>query len=209
MDMRQELDLAHMRAGFAAPVYDAQACFRKVLEALARPGQIQQLDEIPAPPAGLGAAQSAILLALADQDTPVWLQPSLRNASAGDYLRFHCACVLTTNLAEASFVVVPTPAGLPALDELPLGDPKFPDRSATLLVEVTAFGAGTSFRLRGPGIADEVELRVADWTDSATSLMRENRRRFPLGVDIVLTCGDRIVGLPRTVHLSLEDTACM
>jgi alpha-D-ribose 1-methylphosphonate 5-triphosphate synthase subunit PhnH len=208
MGVRQELDLAHMQAGFDSPVRDAQTCFRAVLEALARPGQIQHLDEIPAPPAGLGAAQSAILLALADHDTPVWLPPALRSAAAGDYLRFHCGCVLATNFANACFVVVPTPAGLPTLDDLPLGEPNFPDRSATLLVEVTAFGAGTSLRLRGPGIADEATLRVADWTDNATALVRENRRRFPLGVDIVLTCGDRLVGLPRTVHLTSEGMAC-
>jgi len=56
MGARRELDLAHMRAGFTSPVYDAQACFRHVLEALARPGQIQRLDALPVPPAGLGAA---------------------------------------------------------------------------------------------------------------------------------------------------------
>ena len=208
MGARRELDLAHMRAGFTSPVYDAQACFRHVLEALARPGQIQRLDALPVPPAGLGAAQSAILLALADRDTPVWLASALRNGAAGDYLRFHCGCPLTTNTVDARFVVLSTLAELPALDDLDVGEPNFPDRSATLIVEGAELAAGGPLHLRGPGIADEIGLFVAGWTDAATTLIQTNRRRFPLGVDILLTCGDRVAGLPRTVHLSLEGMAC-
>jgi alpha-D-ribose 1-methylphosphonate 5-triphosphate synthase subunit PhnH len=211
MGMRQELDLARMRAGFAAPVYDAQACFRSVLEALARPGQIQRLAALPTPPAGLGAAQSALLLALADHDTPVWLASALRSGEAGDYLRFHCGCPLITNTADAQFVMLSGPsalAELPALDDLRVGEPNFPDRSATLIVEVAELAAGGPLHLRGPGIADQIGLFVAGWTDAATTLVQTNRRRFPLGVDLVLTCGDRVAGLPRTVHLSLEGMAC-
>lgn len=208
MGARRELDLAHMRAGFTAPVYDAQACFRSVLEALARPGQIQRLVAPPTPPAGLGAAQSALLLALADHDTPVWLASALRNGEAGDYLRFHCGCPLIANTADAQFVVLSALAELPALDDLQIGEPNFPDRSATLIVEVAELSAGGPLHLRGPGIADEIGLFVADWTDTATALVQTNRRRFPLGIDILLTCGDRVAGLPRTVHLSLEEMAC-
>ncbi len=209
MGMRQELDLAHLRAGFTAPVYDAQACFRSVLEALARPGQIQRLDALPTPPAGLGAAQSALLLALADHDTPVWLASALRDGEAGDYLRFHCGCPLVATTADAQFVVSSALAELPALDELRVGEPNFPDRSATLIVEVAELAAGGPLHLRGPGIADQTGLFVAGWTDTATTLVQTNRRRFPLGIDIVLTCGDRVAGLPRTVHLTEEEAACM
>jgi alpha-D-ribose 1-methylphosphonate 5-triphosphate synthase subunit PhnH len=208
MGMRQELDLARMRAGFTAPVYDAQACFRSVLEALARPGQIQRLEALPTPPAGLGAAQSALLLALADHDTPVWLASALRSGEAGDYLRFHCGCPLVANTADAQFAVLSALAELPALDDLRVGEPNFPDRSATLLVEVAELAAGGPLHLRGPGIAEQIGLFVGGWTDVATTLVQTNRRRFPLGVDIVLTCGDRIVGLPRTVHLTTEELAC-
>lgn len=208
MDARRELDLAHMQAGFAAPVYDAQACFRGVLEALSRPGQIRRFDALPTPPAGLGAAQSAILLALADHDTSVWLAAALRNGAAGDYLRFHCGCPLVANTADAQFVVLATLAGLPTLDELRGGEPNFPDRSATLIVEVAELSAGGPLHLRGPGIADQTGLFVAGWTDAATTLVQTNRRRFPLGVDLLLTCGDRVAGLPRTVHLTSENAAC-
>lgn len=204
MNLVRELDLSHLKAGFAEPVRDAQRCFRAVLDATARPGRIVELADLPESPAGLGAAQAAILLALADIDTPVWLPPALRDAEAGHYLRFHCGCRLATRRADAVFVVPPSLAELPALDELRLGEPEFPDRSATLIVEVDDLAAGGPLHLTGPGIESEARLAVAGWRAAATDFLRENRRRFPLGVDLLLTCGNRVVGLPRTVRIQPE-----
>ncbi|MCX9156071.1 phosphonate C-P lyase system protein PhnH [Niveibacterium sp. 24ML] len=200
-----ELDLSHMQPGFADPVHDGQACFRALLEALARPGRITALDAhltLPAPPPGIGAAQLAILLALADQDTAVWIAPELRNAAAGHYLRFHCGCALATTLAEAHFVVIGTPDELPALDALRLGDPAFPDRSATLLLEVAELHSTGDLSLRGPGIEHTQTLGVGGWNAAATAFVQENQRRFPLGVDTMLCCGTRIAGLPRTTLIT-------
>lgn len=205
MNLVSELDLSHLQPGFAKPVGDAQRCFRGVLDALARPGRIVELADLPAPPAGLGAAQNAVLLALADIDTPVWLPPELRNAAAGHYVRFHCGCRLTTSLEDAHFVVLASLAELPALDDLRLGDPAFPDRSATLIVEVAGLEAGGPLRLSGPGIESEASLAVAGWRTATTDFLRENRRRFPLGVDLLLTCDTRLAGLPRTVRINPEN----
>jgi alpha-D-ribose 1-methylphosphonate 5-triphosphate synthase subunit PhnH len=204
MNLVRELDLSHLKAGFAEPVRDAQRCFRAVLDALARPGRIVELADLPIPPAGLGAAQAAILLALADIDTPVWLPPALRDAEAGHYLRFHCGCRLSTKLADAVFVVPGSLAQLPALDDLRLGEPEFPDRSATLIVKVDDLDAGGPLQLTGPGIESEQRLAVTGWTAECTDFLRENRRRFPLGVDLLLTCGTRAAGLPRTVRIAPE-----
>ncbi|MBI5784498.1 MAG: phosphonate C-P lyase system protein PhnH [Rhodocyclales bacterium] len=204
MHLVRELDLSRLQPGFAEPVGDAQRCFRGVLDALAHPGTIVELADLPAPPPGLGAAQSALLLALADQDTPVWLPPGLRDAEAGHYLRFHCGCRLTASLADAHFVVPASLAALPALDDLRPGEPEFPDRSATLVVEVAGLATVGALRLRGPGIETEAGLSVAGWTADCTAFLRENRRRFPLGVDLLLTCGASLAGLPRTVRVDRE-----
>lgn len=204
MSLTPELDLSGLQAGFAEPVQDAQRCFRSVLDALAHPGSSVDLQDMPAPPLGLGAAQTAVLLTLADQDTPVWLPPALRCAAAGHYLRFHCGCRLATSLDEASFVLPASLAELPALDDLRLGDPAFPDRSATLVIEVDGLAEHGPLRLRGPGIAAEARLSVAGWTPACTTFMQENRQRFPLGADLLLTHGNRLVGLPRSVVLTQE-----
>jgi alpha-D-ribose 1-methylphosphonate 5-triphosphate synthase subunit PhnH len=207
MNQAVELDLAHMQPGFADPVHDAQACFRTVLEALARPGRISALEAhlaLPAPPPGLGAAQCAILLALTDKDTPVWLPPALSDAAAGHYLRFHCGCPLTTDLAEAHFVVISTLTELPALDGLRLGEPAFPDRSATLLIEVSGLNVDGPLSLRGPGIEHTQTLSAGGWSTATSAFARENRSRFPLGVDMLVCCDTRIAGLPRTTLINGE-----
>ncbi len=201
MDMATELDLAHMRAGFADPVHDAQRTFRCVLDALARPGRALSLPVAVAPPAGLSAAQCAVLLALADCDTPVWLPPALRGGEAGHFLRFHCGCRLAGSLGEAHFVVLDGLDALPRLDALRLGEPAYPDRSATLLIEVGALADSGSIRLRGPGIREVRTVGVGGWTPRTEEFLGENHARFPLGVDLLLTRGDRLMGLPRTTSV--------
>ena len=199
--MNRPIDLAHMQAGFAEPVQDAQRCFRAVLEAFSRPGRIQQMSDLAAPPPGLGAAQAAVLLALLDTDTPLWLPPALRDAAAGHWLRFHCGCPLATDLTKAQFVVLGALDELPPLDSLYLGEADYPDRSATLLIEVDTLASNGPLRLVGPGIEREHRLQVAGWNESVSRFAHENRRSFPLGVDMLLCCGERLAGLPRTTQI--------
>ena len=59
--------------GFAEPAVDSQRVFRAVLDAMARPGMLVRVPATIEPPAPLGIATGAVLLALADQDTNVWL----------------------------------------------------------------------------------------------------------------------------------------
>ena len=78
------------------------------------------------------------------------------------------------------------------ITDFPQGTPEFPDRAATLIVEVETLQGNT--RLTGPGIRHEARLFVPD--PEALSL---NRELFPCGVDLFLTCGGRLAGLPRSV----------
>ena len=59
--------------GFTDPVTDAQATFRAVLDAMARPGTIHSAGECLAAPAPLDRATAAVLLTLVDHETPLWL----------------------------------------------------------------------------------------------------------------------------------------
>ena len=74
--------------GFADPVLDAQRVFRGVMEALARPGSLQPLADLPEVPAPLTPELAAIALALADADAPLWLDAPLAGAPAvAEFLR--------------------------------------------------------------------------------------------------------------------------
>lgn len=183
--------------GFEHPVEDAQQVFRATLQALAHPGRIAALDVGSGCPQGLSPAMTALLLTLADADTPVWL-PGPGNAAARAFLRFHCGCPLVDDIAAATFVCVTAGQPLPDLGRCAQGQPAFPDRSATLLLEVAALGAGDSLVLRGPGIETTQTVQVAGLPSDFRAQWRANHARFPLGVDLLLTAGSALCGLPRT-----------
>ncbi|MBD0275911.1 MAG: phosphonate C-P lyase system protein PhnH, partial [Acetobacteraceae bacterium] len=64
--------------GFGDPVRDAQAVFRAVMDALARPGPPRALPAgLPRPPGPLAPELGAIALALADHEAPLWLDAPL------------------------------------------------------------------------------------------------------------------------------------
>ncbi|HKZ04001.1 MAG TPA: phosphonate C-P lyase system protein PhnH [Methylomirabilota bacterium] len=186
-----------LRAGLVDPVLDAQRVFRGVLDAMAHPGRVVALAGTPQPPAPLGPGAAAICLTLLDYETPLWVAPAARVAEVLDYLRFHCGAPIVGDPADAAFAVVPA-GELPPLEAFAQGSDAYPDRSATLIVEVAGLAGGTGRRLRGPGIDGERRLHVRGAPERLWSMLVENHARFPRGVDLLLVAGAAVVALPRT-----------
>jgi alpha-D-ribose 1-methylphosphonate 5-triphosphate synthase subunit PhnH len=186
--------------GFADAVAGAQATFRVALQALANPGTVQTLDPDCGVPPGLSPAMTAMLLALADVDAPVWLPESVGEGVRG-FLRFHCACRLVDDPAQARFVAVPAGCAAPPLDRCDPGDPAYPDSSATLLIEVASLAQGEPMTLSGPGIPGTRALSAAGLPAGFHDQWAHNHKLFPLGVDVFLTQGSRLCGLPRTTRM--------
>ena len=133
--MSAALDLARLSPGFSDPGIESQRLFRRLMEATARPGRIETAADGPAPPEGVSRAAGAVLLTLCDQETPLWLAPRLARAEAAGWLRFHCGSPVTDRAAEAAFALA-GPDDLPALADFSMGDPKYPDRSTTLVLDL-------------------------------------------------------------------------
>ena len=183
--------------GFADPERAAQRVFRVVLDAMARPGSIGRVAGPPALPPGLRPAAAAILLTLADADTPVW-------TDAGDaataWLAFHTGCACVTEPDGAFFAHAHrAPPPLPLLRQ---GSAAAPQLSATLILEVASLRAGGGWRLAGPGIDGEARLAVDGLPARFLAELAENAARYPSGVDVLLCAGDRIAALPRTTRVA-------
>jgi alpha-D-ribose 1-methylphosphonate 5-triphosphate synthase subunit PhnH len=192
--------------GFSDPVLASQAVFRTVMEAMARPGQIAEIDVALAPPAPLGIAAAALALTLLDFETPLWLDPMLAAAPEVDgWLKFHTGAPRAADPASAAFAFVAKPAAMPSFEAFGLGSIEYPDRSTTLILEVETLTEGDGFRLSGPGIKGSRSLSVTPLPADFPERMAENRALFPRGVDLVLTCGRRLAALPRSVYLSRSD----
>ena len=178
-----------LTGGFATPPLDAARAFRAALDALSRPGTICRLDGAT-PPAPMSVAAGTLALVLLDGTTPVHLAGAHDCAAVRDWLTFHTGAPLV-GAAEAAFAFGPWEALLP-VDRFAIGTPEYPDRAATLVIEVPVLEPAGA-RLAGPGIRDAARLSLPE-----TAAFRANRALFPLGFDAFLTCGDRIAGLPRS-----------
>ena len=185
--------------GFADPVLEAQHCFRAVLEAMSRPGRVQQLRTNLQPPAPLQPAAAALLLTLADAATPVWLDAG---GDAATWLRFHAGCPLVARPEEAAFALAT--GAMPPLAALEAGTEEEPQRAATVLLQVPALAEGEGWRLSGPGIETIHRLRVEGLPADFAAQWAANRAGFPRGVDLVFCCGDRIAALPRGTMLEAD-----
>jgi len=186
-------------AGFGDPVFQAQAVFRGALHALAHPGELVDLGASSVFVEGLAPATAALLLALADAETPVWL-PGDVGQPARSLLRFHSGCPLAGGPGQARFVVAPAGHAMPALAALQAGSAAYPDRSTTLLLEVGGFDAPAGATLRGPGIRGSRRLAPRGLPASFWTQWRDNHRRFPLGVDVFMIDGPVLCGLPRSTQ---------
>ncbi len=181
-----------LTGGFAAPAPDAARAFRAILEAMAQPGRIVRLAGAAAP-APAGPALAAALLTLADGTTPVHLAGDHDTPALRAWLRFHTGAPLMPR-AGAAFAVGSWAALLP-LSDYAAGTAEYPDRSATLIVALDRLEPAGA-RLTGPGIAAEARLSLPE-----TAAFRANAARFPLGVDFLFVCGDRLAALPRSIRV--------
>lgn len=184
--------------GLADPVHDSQQFFRRILEAMSRPGRIVDLSAQSLPAVdNLMPAMAAIALTLLDQDSPAWIDPAFA-AAAGHYIGFHTGAPRVTDAGKATFVLVADGRRLPDLMTLARGDAAYPERGATLVVQVAGLKAGDGCRLTGPGIDGAVDLDIAGLAPEFWQAFAANAENFPLGFDTILICGTRITALPRT-----------
>lgn len=178
--------------GFATPPIDAAHAFRRVMEAIARPGTIHMIAGA-APPAPLSPAAGAVILTLCDAETPLHLAGTADCDAVRAWIAFHTGAPLVA-APRCMFAVGSWPALAPLSAYRP-GTPEYPDRSATLIVECDRLTEEGSM-LKGPGIRDTATLTLPD-----VDAMRANHRLFPLGLDFIFTSGDRIAALPRSTEV--------
>lgn len=186
------MDGTHLEGGFAQPAQEAARAFREVMEAMARPGTIRPISGAT-PPAPLSQAAGTVLLTLCDGDTPVHLAGACDTPAIRAWLAFHTGAPVAG--PDTCAFAVGTWADLAPLSAYRVGTASYPDRSATLIVEMAALEpAGAT--LTGPGIRDRAALSLPE-----TAAFQSNRALFPLGLDFIFTCGGQLACLPRSTEV--------
>lgn len=193
-----------LAAGLQDSVHESQFAFRQMLDALARPGQIRHIGAA-LPGVALGGAMARLLLSLTDDETAVhWHCGSPDDPikhSLQTWLRFHTGAPVALQAASASFVVVTQPLQAPALDSCAQGAPESPEFSSTVVMELPSLCDGPALEWRGPGIQDMQRVCLSGLSESFWTQWQANHVAFPLGVDLIFTCAEHALGLPRTTRV--------
>jgi alpha-D-ribose 1-methylphosphonate 5-triphosphate synthase subunit PhnH len=195
------MTLTAIRPAFHDAPRESQAIFRAVMTAMARPGWIGAISVGFDAPAPLDPLSAAILIALADFETPVWLGAALAEVPAvAEFLRFHTGARLVTDPRTAAFALIADSESAPPLAAFAQGTPDYPDRSTTLILQVASLKS-SGWRLAGPGIEGEARFSAAPLPADFPQQLSANRARFPLGVDVIFASRAEMAALPRSTRL--------
>jgi alpha-D-ribose 1-methylphosphonate 5-triphosphate synthase subunit PhnH len=187
---------------FLKPVGDSHEVFRAAMNALAYPAQPRVLPSDLSPCGPMAPGSLALLLTLADHDTPVWLAPSLAASQPlRKFIAFHCGAPVVDDPTLAAFAFFSSPLELAPLARFAQGDPDYPDRSTTLIVQVEAFD-DCAWRFSGPGLSSPRSFGVSPAPNGFADMWTANHAGFPLGVDLLFVCGKEIAALPRSLRIS-------
>lgn len=191
-----------LEGGFSNSVLDAQSTFRALMDAMARPATTVKVQPCVKPPLPLLSVAGAIACTLIDADTPFWLDASLADSAALPvWLAFHTGARPTSTLAEAAFALIGDPTSMPPLDRFGQGSQEYPDRSTTLILQVDSLDSGAALTFEGPGIKGCATIAPRGLPVDFADQWSANRRRFPCGLDLILTAGDALACLPRSTRL--------
>lgn len=187
--------------GLANPVRDAQALFRGILDALAHPGNAQDLASSSDGIEALNRELAGILLTLCDHDTPIWLSSSLRSPGIAGFVGFHTGAPIVADLEAASFAFVALGDTIPDLTAMNQGQQEYPDRSTTLVLALPALSDGPELCISGPGILGTRTIAPQGLPENFRRQWDDNRELYPRGIDLLLVTADTVMGLPRSSNI--------
>jgi alpha-D-ribose 1-methylphosphonate 5-triphosphate synthase subunit PhnH len=172
---------------------------------MAHPGTVVSASGLAQAPPPLGLAAAAVALTLLDYETPVWLDAALARApEVAGWLRFHTGAPLTDDPQRAAFGFVSDPQRMLRFEAFSQGSMEYPDRGATLVLQVGCLSGDGGMRLSGPGVRGSRALFAAPLPADFAARMGANRELFPRGVDIILAADATLAALPRSVRVATE-----
>ena len=188
-------------SGFRDQGFESHASFRSLMDAFAHPALARPL--VPRAPAwgSMSAEVVTLLLTLCDQDTPIWLDdPFACDENLRANIAFHCASPIVSDAGAASFAFVAEADRIGDLARFAQGEPDFPDRSTTVIVQAQGLQPGPSL-FEGPGIRSMRGFGFANAEIDFAAAWRSNRRSFPMGVDLVVVSEGKVAALPRSLRI--------
>lgn len=184
--------------GFKDKTFESQEAFRLILQATSNPGKKIQFTNDYHSRENLNASSINIIFTLLDLDTNVFIQ-SAQESNISNFIKLHTGAPITKNKVESDFAVV-TDGDLD-FDSFNEGLDQYPDKATTLIIQIHSMSQGEDFVLSGPGIKNSNRITLSGIPHNFKEKVNANSSKFPLGVDIFLTCKNELISLPRTIKI--------
>ena len=162
------------------------AAFDALLWALSRPGLLQTLPE---------PGETPIIAALLDRECRVHssdplLVPHIMRTGAE-----------ISDISQADHVFLGTATTSEPVSQIAVGSDLYPDDGATVIVRAK-IGTGAALRLTGPGVDGHFDVQLDGLPDGFWAV-RASRLRYPMGFDLIILDGQRVLGVPRSTSVEL------
>lgn len=189
-------------------VFDSQATFRSLLDALSRPGKICRLPDrvYQGAPDGFCPPALSILKTLCDHRVSFSIVSGNRKSEWSRYLEVNLATPFE-DVEKADYVIFDGTTFDEDFMRLKRGSSEFPENSATALLCVGRLADGAvetgmpSCRLccTGPGVQDRTFLTITGLDPRYNEARSRTNNVSPLGIDLFLVdTGGRVAGIPRS-----------
>lgn len=194
-------------------VHYTQITYRKLLDAMARPGKLVQLER---PPFDSGVVENEYVLGIGATllDQEVTFHAAGDPALARTLQLYTLSAPQTIELCDYLFIDGAGAVGVPEIAACKRGAYEYPDESATVICRVERISrageAGESDRsvklkLRGPGISGETEVVLEGLRAELLPEWRTCNEEFPLGIDWIFVDGQGVVCcVPRSTQWKEE-----
>jgi len=179
---------------------DNHTCFRLLLQAMSRPGEILQIPD--AVGTTFLTSLMRLLDSILDQQTSCHLinnNPELQGKIQKKI------GVQFTDAQSADFLLALSGCSHGKIMLAKRGRPDSPNRGATILFGVERLKAGTEkagLKLTGPGVNGAVYPQIEGWGADELKQLQTINVEFPLGIDsIFLDQSSRLMCIPRSTRL--------
>jgi len=199
----------------------SQQVFRKVLEAMARPGRIVKLPDVPLASPTSNKYPFLILSTLLDHEVGFNIvdgrifggrESDLKKRSdsdsgpISDYLSSATGS-REVSIEDADFVLIFGGRSGSAIGRVKRGRLEYPDESATLIYDVDEIGNdlfsdGSFLIISGPGMPSGRNMAIKGIDESEVEELAKANSQFPLGLDIIFSDKTgQVACLPRSVRV--------
>ncbi|MDZ7667552.1 MAG: phosphonate C-P lyase system protein PhnH [Desulfotignum sp.] len=195
--------MTSLMKGLDSEVFDSQAVFRRLLNAMAYPGTITGMGITMSCPDRIHPCAGALLLTLMDFETPFWTDLPT-DASGVRWLTFHTGAPVTVDPSQAVFALITDTTQPMAPERFNPGTVTSPDRSTTLIIQAQDMAENGNLRLSGPGIEKQTRLNLPGIDRNFWKKRTRINQAFPTGIDMIFVHKDRFAGLPRTTQTEIS-----